>query len=860
MRALVGLLLLYVLVPGSGRLAWDGLPLSTRAEFGLFVVLLITFLSSDIRDFVRQWFQSFRWSGLVKPLLLLLCVIKFLTFAWAPMSAGFEACYQSLYFPPQNVTDWRGSDLQVCEKSYEGPFLPRGGTGSANTSRVDSVIDFGKRPYDWSLPFMNDYPRLGNLWLTRFPFSATYSATVPSTDDDAALPIYSIGEVEVIVDGKSAVQVSNYDRFTLSVVPLARGKSEVLIRYRYRDDSASVPPDIPPEPKGPYAALKVGEPRPVTEVLENSTILVTGVSVRGSRFTDENITEVRDASRSEITWTNLNQTRRRQEDELLRSFDLEIEIPAKARFKFPIEIVAEIEEKSVILGTLSADTDSPLNVRVNQSPEARMAIQLDAVVTTDRDSLIAFRPDTRAAPNLLLRVLLAGLDFFSLFIFAILALAIGKTAGRVLVPTLALALIAWLLIEPLDAILPTSLGGGRELVIPYAAIAALILAARRKVSQFPLVFLLPISTVMATQKIFEHLYFNHPGAEVDWWGKLVFLWRDSDWFANHGNARATFVEGSLRGGESIFWFRAAPRYLIMLLHLILGENDVLIGLVSLTVGFMLACYLAVRFVIRMNSTTELFVGWFSLFSLLVFLGDQITTAFAFFVSSEYPTWLIFLAFASFLLRNEPEPRIWITTAFAFGLAATVHFRPNGLFVAFALFPILIVAIWRVSRTAKPIDSFKQIGWAISAFFVTLPLGLIHNLYYGQKFLISQNPTNMLAVRFGEIFREEGFIELVKTVWVQLCGVMYWRIPHDPNFAIFFWGSQLILVAAITARFRRQVFNRTQTLMALIPLTYVLPMLPFKLDSYYPRLLVTGSLLCLCIGLLIWPKSITQRAE
>lgn len=855
MKSLTFLIFLFLLVPGSGRLIWDGLPFSTRTEFVSIVLVVVAVFSREIRDSLRRQLANKYWSGLLKPSLVVLCTAKLLSFAWLPMSAGFEACYQSLYNPLQNVTDWRGENLEVCEKSYEGPFLPGGGTGFANTSRVDSEVDFGKQAYDWSLPFMNDYPRLGNLWLSRFPFAATYAAEVTVADDDAVIPIYSIGELTVLVNREKVISLNDYDRHRLTPVQLNRGTSELVFRYVYRDDMTSVPPDVEPTPRGPYASLKIGAPRSEGDLVGRSRVLIVATA---NSVTDRKLLQsvvIRDSNDEVVAHSSLAESRSGNDNELLKAFDLEIAFPAEALNDSPLMVSAGPESSSVTLGTIVTDPDSRLEIALEQSPEARAIAHVDVSVVAERDSFETLRPDTRANPSITLRALLALLDLASAVLLAIIGLTLLKTAGMLLAQAIGVALLAWLAIEPLDSLLPSFMGGGRELVVPYAALSLLVIAFRRQILRMPLVFLLPLSGVLAAQKVFEHLYFNHPGEGDDWWGKLIFLWRDSDWFANQGNARATFVEGSLRGGESVFWFRAAPRYLITLAHYLFGENDVLIGLISLSIGFMIVWLLAATFIEKRDSLSSAAVGCFTLFICLIFLGDQITTAFAFFVSSEYPTWLIFLGVAVFLLRNAPESRVWVTTSMVAILAVTVHFRPNGVIVPFALLPLLLLKFDR----GKGESSRKQLGWGLTAFLVILPLSLLHNLYYGQQFvLFTPSPTNMLKVRFGEILRDEGVIDAAIALWTQLRAVMYWRVPHDPNFAIFFWGSQLLLAAALITRIRQGVFKRTWTLIALVPATYAVPMLPFELKSYYPRLLVSASLLCLCSALLLWPKRETKQ--
>jgi len=140
---------------------------------------------------------------------------------------------------------------------------------------------------------------------------------------------------------------------------------------------------------------------------------------------------------------------------------------------------------------------------------------------------------------------------------------------------------------------------------------------------------------------------------------------------------------------------------------------------------------------------------------------------------------------------------------------------------------------------------------VSGFVVVLLLSLLHNLYYGGQFvLFTPNPSNMYAFDVFEIAKSEGVIEVLRVLWSQLGEVMYWRVPNDPSYMIFFWGSQLALVVALVWRARRGVFFRAASLAALLPLTYVAPMLVITLESYYPRLIVSASLLCLCSSLII----------
>jgi hypothetical protein len=347
------------------------------------------------------------------------------------------------------------------------------------------------------------------------------------------------------------------------------------------------------------------------------------------------------------------------------------------------------------------------------------------------------------------------------------------------------------------------------------------------------------------------LYFNHPEQYPRWWGKLLFYWRDSDWFVARGNARAIFTTGSLEANDSVFFSQAASRYLAFANNLLLGEQDVLIGLVSLMIGFLIVLVLAARIADSHQNRLGQRIGIFTAFIGLIFVGDQLIVAFAFFISSEYPTWIALLGITAYLINPRSETRLWSTTLVAATLAILVHFRPNSIFTFIAMLPILILT--RADRSIRE-QGVKQTAWAVSVFFAILPLSLLHNLFYGARFEpFTGNASINYAFSWTGIWAEEGFGGAIAIIWSQLRAFMYWGIPNDPSYAIIFWGSQLLLILALAWRACLKSILRPMTLAALLPLTYVIPMLKFQFTSYYPRFIVAASLLCLVSALLIWPR-------
>jgi len=588
--------------------------------------------------------------------------------------------------------------------------------------------------------------------------------------------------------------------------------------------------------------LKIGEPMTAAELVGVSRVLFTADLASGG-VSDVAVVD-RDANPVEIT-----EIPAPDEGSLRRGFDVEFEFLASVIERSPLRVTAAGRE----IATITTTPGDPFRIQVTPTIDS----QASAALTTERDSLTALAPDARTDPNLGLTLLLVLLDLSTLLILAALAYVLIRTMRSDLTKALALAATAWLAIEPLDAILPGFVGGGRELVIPYGLIAIAIVALRTPIQRYPLAYLLPLASVLATQKILDHVHYNHPTQRANWWGKLIYQWRDGDWFVARGNGRSIFLTGSLEANDSVFFSQAASRYLAFLSSYLLGENDVLIGLVSMTIGFIVVCLLAARFADRNDNTTSRLAATFVAFISLIFLGDQLIVAFAFFVSSEYPTWIAMLAITAFLINPTPEQRVWVTTTLAATLAALVHFRPNSAFVCVAL---LLLLVTKVLGSRQRAANFQTLS-ALAAFAVVLPLSLIHNLYYGNTFLpFVGNASLIYAVDWTDTFQKGGLDQIFSTAWVQFSQVMYWRVPNDPSYMIFFWGSQLALVVALVWRARRGEFFRAASLVALLPLTYAAPMLKFFFDSYYPRFIVSASLLCLIAGLLLWTDTTRRTSQ
>ena len=852
MKLLCFLTVLYLVVPGSGQMVWDGIPFSTRAEFAGLILLILAWSSRNSRRYLLETSRKYRFNRFLAPALVLLCVVKLATFAWSPLSAGFASCYRSNYEPL--------ADERACEKSFEAPFIRGHGLPIAKISRVDSKVDFGANMYDWRLPFINEFHRFPNQWISRFPFSVRYEARINTpTEERDYLPIRAIGDLTVRVGESTLIRESNYDREYLAVIKLPKKSSNVRFEYQFTDDGATKLPDVAPIARGPYAQLKIGEPQTEVAVLSRARVLVLGQFPSGSELQGISGLSINDSLGRPISFVDKRALPGSAGDSppLRKSFDIELEIQATNLDDGPISMKGVLDDQPVLLATIDRTPGDPFSLVVRQG--SIPGIDVSAVLTTGPESFPALRPGLPMENPALFRLLLAILDVAALAICASGPIALLRRVRVEMVTALLFGTVGWMVIYPFYGLLPSFLGGGRELALPYLILSSLAIAMRRSIANSPLLMLTPISTVLAVQKVFDHLTYDHPGEGNDWWGKLIFMWRDSDWYVNHGNARQIFVDSFFRGGEDVFWARTGPRYLIFFGQFLLGENDILIGIISVTAGFLVLAYLTTRFANVHDDRVGRLLAILITFMGMILLGDQIITAFGFLVTSEFTTWVGIFGVLAFLLGKAREQRLWVTNLFAAIIATLIHFRPNILFVCIAFLLLVIIKAQRVGSA----ESTGQVEWALAIFVAIVPLSLIHNLFYGGRFVpFTENSAETVAIhkRFSwlHIWSDLGFRHSIAVIWEQTRIIMYWGAPSDPNLAIAFWGAQLTLVAALLFRHKLGVLVRAKTLVALLPITYVAPMVSYNLDSYFPRHIVTANLLCLGAAMLIWPGSRSHR--
>ena len=853
MKSLAVLVFIFLVVPGSGQLAWDGLPFSTRLEFASLVVFVVAILNREIRQKVRAWLKTKVWRSAVQPALVLLALLKLLTFAWYPFSDGFDACYRSLYVPIENLGN--------CEKSYEGPFLRRSDLGFSNTTRIDRTVDFGIQMHDWSLPFMNDYPRLGALWLSRLPFTATYGAIVSNnTKTQQFLPIYSNGELEAslageLIDQSSLALVDLYQFPRLQFLPVTTAPAELRVEYKFTDDDSPIPPEAEPPRRGVYAQLKIGRPLSQTAILKFADVRVRGSTLDvANNKTPDAIIAVNSVN-TEIGRTDAQArpdvaTLWNRPSLTMNGFNFTI--PASELTQGNATIKAVYGPRQVTIGVVAGGKSlisTPLATKVTKINGVET--QIETWFDADRNEFSPLAPVGRQDTGrlfLLLTLLVDGVT--ALLLFALGVLLLLNLRWWLLI-AFGVGLTTFGLLKFGLMFAPNTLG--IPLLLPILAVVITFVTVRSQLRAAPMIVFLLASLALAYVRVFDNLEPLIGNRAERWWGRLLYYERASDWYATQGYARSIFVEGSLRGGEGVFWFQSGPRYLAFVTRSVLGENDVLVGLLMTTLGFFTIFYLVTLFVRQYQQPIDIAVGGLLLFVGLLFMADDLMVYFGFVGSSEYPTWVVLFAITGFFISRQHESRAWLLVALSLILGYCVQLRPNQIGGIIAIFLVLLTYVQRTDRTL----AWGNIARMTTAFGVVVSLSLLHNLYYGERFvLFTANGLINLAFEWTDVLSAGDF----SVVWTQLRFMMYWNSIGNWVWAGMFWGSQMLWLAVVMLRVQQRQFLRTRSLMLMIPFGFALPMLRYQMGSYYPRHLVAINLAFLCAALMAWPRDSSTATD
>ena len=340
----------------------------------------------------------------------------------------------------------------------------------------------------------------------------------------------------------------------------------------------------------------------------------------------------------------------------------------------------------------------------------------------------------------------------------------------------------------------------------------------------------------------------------------------NDFLTHESFARSLLEEASLRGGEDVFEYSPGFRYTLFAQHLVFGDGDAPISLLSVLALVCGAWFAVETLVLRRLSAGPLrhvlapraLLRWpllaavAAVLILTALLSSAEVAKGGFLLLSEYPTWVLMLFGIPLLLtaRRLPAASLGATLL----AVAFAHRANHGLGLAVVVLVGASALVWR------------QPTWRRRAAAASLVLGpglliallpAAHNLLYGGRLvLLAQTPR--LAVNFplspGDLLDvDEPRVQSV--LQNQLAGVlatpgaaadlsMTFRLSvHAVQL-----GLALVLIVVLARRLRHL---RGQLLLLLVPVGYLVPHVFIQVYVYYPRHIVAGylagALVLLCMA-------------
>lgn len=848
MRRLAVVSVAALVLPGSGLLWLNGLPLTSVSEFAAVVVVLATFLVPATRRRLAVIMNSRTWlKPMTLTILTVVCLTKVLTFFWMPYGRGFEACYRSVYAPLANSGE--------CERSFDNWWgTKRSSLGTSNISRVEPVVDFGPPIFPsllgasfstWDLPFTNDYPRLGALWLDRIPFTARFG-TILESDSAGYLIVYGTGEFQISLGAVSRASDPNssYLHEQLVAVPVKNGVSALRLNYQHADEIKAEIPEEPPPIKGLSPRLLISEILRAEEVKQKVNLRIRlAVVDRELRQTPTEL-QLRGPDGSLVATAEPSErpdlaSALKNPSLLMSGFNFEIPLHRLPGRVSEMTVHAVHRTATSLLGAITVELSPSEGLSVETRAEQGIwnTPQFSVWFDTDATKLNPLRPEATTPTGfsgLALRSLLYFITLASVALVLLTPVVFGREMWRGLGQAAITLVILYVATRWLWNVSLPKFGGAPVLWMLVATPLAIWLVRSRQ----GWIGLLAIAGSAGVATITDLTARFHSIPDDAWWGRMIFFSRYDDWFVTQGYARQILVEDSLRGGEGVFYFQPGVRYLIFLAKLVLGENDVLISILLLSALLSLSLLLG-RFLQQKFSTQ---VGYvilgITIFLIIVLWLSEITSVFAVRFAGEYPTWILLTSFV-LLVSHTPQRPSDSTYMLAAAVAGAIpNLRPNQLGGAVMLFLIVAVSLLQMrdlvfwSRTIA-------LARATAIFVAVLLLSLAHNLHYGETFTLFSVTGQLNAESsWTRLLSEYSFGNAMSFLWDKAQLGLYWgSIPDDLTFALIAWTAQAFWVATTVALIVRRRVTLVSGLWLLFPLANLLPLLPYRFDSYYPRHIV-----------------------
>lgn len=855
-RAVYALWLGMLLLPASPALIFDGLPFGHPLEVLAFLVFLV-FLSSKVaRRRLRHWLSQ-RATSAVSLCLLVLLLLKLFSFFRFPIGDNFEVCLKSIYRPTN----------ERCEKSFDYLFHSNDGVNAqGDISRVDNKVMFrntlndessllGASHSTWNLPFQNEFPRFGELWMDRLPFTALIGAVIHS-DADGLIPVEFIGTLRAQVGANTlADEELHYRR--LAFIPINRGLHELKVEYSFSDSQAPDVPDSAPPPRGPYAHLVLGAP------VKTETPFKMNLHIRGYAGT----TDSRDAIEQIVVRSENSDLATRQEprpdvvsafaDEGFEGEGFQLEFAVKTGLSDlkPMTVIAQLVDGTEReIGRINPpDLSLPFSgPQVTNVPNLSLISDVNAWFTSS-DELRPLTATHRIGPSTLAHLSMKLIDGFLLFSVGLFLWLVLPRRGQLrpwLVATSA-ALGIWLLTQLPQWLQDAPLVGILSQPVVIAMLLLFPLLGMQRNQRHPYMWYIALSSVLVGSSAALTAFRDFTGlGKAPWWGFMIFRDRAMDWFVFQGYAYQMLTQQSLRGGEGLYYFMPGARYVVLLSHILFGNNDVLIGMVVLS-SFLGVTLWTVTRLLMVLDRSRLRIALVVLFGIaaLSIACSQLSVQLAISSSSETFAWLMLLSASLVAIQKRGDGKSFLLGMI---LGLVVFLRPNYLLVSAGLLMGLVLASHTWAGAPRTLTRLVPRAWSVLGFALTALLALVHNVYYAESFVFFTNLADPAQTVFppGEILNliTDGAIR--NHVFNRFRDFFYWRLSDFGTFQTASWISQLLFAAVIWRTIRARQLAIGHLLLLATPFLYVMSSAPFGIMTIPERQFTAATYAFLLSSLLI----------
>ncbi len=295
---------------------------------------------------------------------------------------------------------------------------------------------------------------------------------------------------------------------------------------------------------------------------------------------------------------------------------------------------------------------------------------------------------------------------------------------------------------------------------------------------------------------------------------------------------------SLQGGEDIYLYQPGYRYLLSLFHLIFGDSHLPIVIFFRFILVYLLFSIFLKLFEKHNE--QIYFLGFNFLLTYIFLSTYSSKLNLFSSLSEWPTWILGLAFINIFF--EKNFNLKNLCGMYFLLGACFFIRENQ-------FPGIIYLILLIFLLANDKKIFFK-PLAIFASFLLLPF--LHNFIYGGEFVLEKN-----------IFRSDVFylspIDLLlnfSSVYEKFLFQINYLIANPLNDGVRIMSGKIFpfAVSLIIFQFLFNFFKRNKNLsnflFFIIPFAFLGPHLFYQVHTYFPRHIIQGYLFMIASTMLI----------